>query len=80
LFSIVLYAGSSKIKALGSGVWCDLHVAGGRGKEEITPSIRLLLDTRSYSWGKEPSWPLSMVSPMEELEKGLKGLKGFATP
>ena len=34
-----------------------------------------------YSGGcLEPSIGLSMGFPMEELEKGLKELKGFATP
>jgi hypothetical protein len=28
----------------------------------------------------QPTIVLSMVSPIEELEKGLKELKGFATP
>lgn len=49
LFSTVVYAGNSKIKALESDIWCDLHVAGGRGKGETTPSVRLVLDTRHRS-------------------------------
>lgn len=52
LSSVVPYARNSKIKALESGVWCDVHVAGGKGKEEITPSIRLLLGTRSIPGGR----------------------------
>ena len=35
---------------------------------------------RNYIKGSQPTIELIMRFPMEELEKGLKELKGFATP